>query len=143
MIAVDTNILVYAHRLEPPFHQKASEAIKALAEGSSEWAIPWPCIHEFLAVVTSAKIFRDSTPVEVAFKQISLWKESLGLRILSEPENYWETFKKLTHEAKISGPKIHDARIAAICLAHDVEALWTIDRDFQRFSGIKALNPLL
>jgi predicted nucleic acid-binding protein len=52
MIAVDTNILVYAHREDAPFHQSAAQRVAALAEGRTAWAIPWPCIHEFLAIVT-------------------------------------------------------------------------------------------
>jgi predicted nucleic acid-binding protein len=54
MIAIDTNILVYAHREDSPFHEKAYESILELAEGRSPWAIPWPCIHEFLAITTPA-----------------------------------------------------------------------------------------
>ena len=52
MIAVDTNILVYAHRRDSEWHEKAYRLIQSLAEGSAPWAIPWPCLHEFLAVVT-------------------------------------------------------------------------------------------
>lgn len=143
MIAIDTNILVYAHRLEPPFHQTAFEVIKNLAEGSSAWGMPWPCVHEFLAVVTSARVFRNPSPLITALNQISLWKQSPSLRFLAEPEGYWEVFTNSCSNAKVTGPKIHDARIAAICQAHGVDEIWTADRDFQRFSGIKAINPLV
>lgn len=50
MIAVDTNVLVPLVRTEYPHHQAASARVRALAEGSAAWAIPWPCVHEFLAV---------------------------------------------------------------------------------------------
>ncbi|HTG57884.1 MAG TPA: hypothetical protein VMG63_00510 [Terriglobia bacterium] len=52
MIAVDTNILVYSHREESLWHQAAFALIAELAEGRAAWAIPWPCLHEFLAIVT-------------------------------------------------------------------------------------------
>jgi predicted nucleic acid-binding protein len=52
VIAVDTNILVYAHREDSPFHDAAFRRVAELAEGQAVWAIPWPCLHEFLAIVT-------------------------------------------------------------------------------------------
>jgi len=52
MIAVDTNLLVYAHREDSPWHDAALAKITEFAEGKSPWSIPWPCIHEFLAIVT-------------------------------------------------------------------------------------------
>ena len=56
MIAVDTNLLVYAHRRESDAHGMAFEMLRALAEGDSAWAIPWPCCYEFLSVVTNRRI---------------------------------------------------------------------------------------
>ena len=48
VIAVDTNILVYAHRRDSPFHDAAARRLTGLAEGTSPWVIPWPCIHQVL-----------------------------------------------------------------------------------------------
>ena len=62
MIAVDTNILVYAHREDASFHKAASRAMTELAEGLAGWAIPWPCLHEFLAIVTHPRIYAPPTP---------------------------------------------------------------------------------
>ena len=56
MIAVDTNILVYAHREDAEFHKPAFERIRQLAEGNVPWALPWPCLHEFFAIATHACI---------------------------------------------------------------------------------------
>jgi uncharacterized protein len=58
VIAVDTNILVYAHRQDSPFHKAAFRRVAELAEGPATWAIPWPCVHEFLAIVTHPRILR-------------------------------------------------------------------------------------
>ena len=62
MVAVDTNILIYAHRADSPWHARADQVIAELAEGSSLWAIPWPCLHEFLAVVTHPRVYDPPTP---------------------------------------------------------------------------------
>ena len=61
MIAVDTNVLVYAHRRESRHHEAASFLMRELAEGDDVWAIPWPCCFESLSVVTNPRIWRDST----------------------------------------------------------------------------------
>ena len=42
MIAVDTNLLVYAHRKDSQWHAVAEPAVRSLAEGTAPWAIPWP-----------------------------------------------------------------------------------------------------
>ncbi|HNH64386.1 MAG TPA: type II toxin-antitoxin system VapC family toxin, partial [Thauera aminoaromatica] len=60
MIALDTNILVYAHRTDSPFHERARSAVETLASGVREWAIPWPCAHEFFAVETHPRIFKTA-----------------------------------------------------------------------------------
>jgi uncharacterized protein len=143
VIAVDTNILVYAHRPDSDFHAVAVELIRGLAEGGALWAIPWPCVHEFLGMVTHPRIYKVPTPTEKAIDQIAFWQESPSLRLLSEQTGYWATLSGVLKSGKIAGPRIHDARIAAICKAHGVRELWTADRDFSRISGIRTRNPLL
>ena len=70
MIAVDTNILVYAHREDSPFHELASRRVAELAESPATWAIPWPCLHEFLAIVTHRRIYAPPTPLSRAVNQL-------------------------------------------------------------------------
>jgi toxin-antitoxin system PIN domain toxin len=143
MIAVDTNILVYAHRRDSEFHSVAAKQVKELAEGSSTWAIPWPCIHEFFATVTHPKIYSPSSTNEQARIQIDSWLASPSLALLGEPHNYWDALKRLLVTSKVTGPKVHDARIAALCALHGVRELWTADRDFGRFGNIRTTNPLV
>lgn len=143
MIAVDTNLLVYAHREDSPWHDAAYGRIAVLAEGQSPWAIPWPCIHEFLAIVTHPRIFSPPTPLHHAVDQVDAWLESPGLVLLGETENYWTVVRALILAGRILGPQIHDARIAGLCKEHGVSELWTVDRDFGRFPGIRVRNPLV
>ncbi len=143
MIAVDTNILVHAHRRDSPFHAGARQAVKELAEGKVAWAIPWPCLHEFYGVVTHPRIYAPpSTPAQ-AIAQIDSWLESPTLQLLSENELYWKELRDLLAKAKVQGPLVHDARIAALCLSHGVNELWSADRDFSRFPRLGLHNPLV
>ena len=70
MIAVDTNILVYAHREDSPWHEVAARQVTFLAEGHTPWAIPWSCVHEFLAIVTHPRIYAPPTPLSLALDQV-------------------------------------------------------------------------
>lgn len=142
MIAVDTNILVYAHRRDSAFHERARDCLRALAEGTDAWAIPWPCVHEFLSIVTSPRVFKIPTPLEAALLQLDLWRASPTLRMLGEEDGYWETLVSILSSAKIMGPRIHDARIAALVLLHGATELLSADRDFSRFPSLNARNPL-
>jgi toxin-antitoxin system PIN domain toxin len=143
MIAVDTNLLVYSVREDSPWHRQALAAIRRLAEGEAAWAIPWPCIHEFLAVVTHPRIYKPPTSLEDAVLQVEYWRDSPTLRLLGEDESYWSHLSSILIPAKAVGPVVHDARVAAICRASGVSELWTADRDYARFPGIVTRNPLI
>ena len=142
MIAIDTNILVYAHRSDSPHHEKASAALAACAQSRLAWCIPWPCIHEFFAVVTHLRIYSPPTPPKKALDQINAWLESPSLILLAETATHWPTLQAMLANAKTIGSAVHDARIAALCLSHGVRELWSADRDFRRFSELKVVNPL-
>lgn len=142
VIAVDTNILIYAHRYEHEWHAAAAASVQSLAQGRAAWAIPWPCVHEFFSVVTRANVFSPPSRAAQAVTQLEAWFESPSLHLIGESVHHFTTLKRLAIGAKIQGAAIHDARIAAICIDHGVAALWTADRDFSRFPSLKVKNPL-
>jgi len=143
LIAVDTNLLVYAHRVEPPFHADALACLSRLASDPAPWAIPWPCLYEFLAVVTHPRIFVDPTPMPVAVEQLEAWLSCPYVVLLGEMEGQFPTTKAVLLQSRLRGPAVHDARVAALCLAHDVDELWTADRDYSRFPSLRTRNPLV
>lgn len=143
MIAVDTNILVYAHREDAEWHERAYRRIVELAEGRSAWAIPWPCIHEFIAIATHPRIYSPPSPLARALDQVNAWLESPSVVLLAETELHWLQLRDLLVEGKITGASVHDARIAALCLQHGVRELWSADRDFARFPKLTVTNPLV
>jgi toxin-antitoxin system PIN domain toxin len=140
VIAVDTNLLLYAHREDAPWHQAATACLAELARGP--WAIPWPCVHEFLAIATHPRVFDPPSPLDDALSAVESWLAVGTASVLREEEGYWEVLAALLRTSRVSGPKIHDARIAALCVQHAVTELWTADRDFSRFTGLSTRNPL-
>ena len=143
MIAVDTNILVYAHREECEFHSAAASCMQSLAEGAQLWGIPVSCLHEFLAVVTNPKVFVPASTVDQAIAQIEAWLASPQASILHSGQLHVSVLSELGRKAKLKGGQFHDARIAAICIENAVAVLWTADRDFGRFKALKTINPLI
>ena len=143
MIAIDTNLLIYAHRKDSPWHEPARDCVRELAESKSAWAIPWPCIHEFLAIATHPRIYRPPTRLVRARSQVDAWLESPSLVLLAETGDFWDRYADLLKRSRVAGPQVHDARVAAICLHHGVRELLTADRDFARFPELRCRNPLV
>jgi len=143
MIAVDSNLLVYAHRRDSEAHSTARARIEHLAAGRARWAIPFPCVHEFIRNVTDHRIYTDPTSLDRALDQVSVWVESPTSRLIGEGTAHLDLLGEVAREGRVRGAAIHDARIAAICLEHGVSELWTADRDFGRFPTLKTRNPLV
>lgn len=142
MIAIDTQLLVYAHRQDSPWHVPARNSIADLANTGARWAIPLHCLVEFYAVVTRALYRPPSTHAE-ALHQVDCWLDSPSLTVLSEDAATWRFVHDLANAAAITGPRIYDARIAAVCLQHGVTELWTHDRNLSRFPTLRVRNPLI
>ncbi len=143
MIAVDTNVLIYAHRAESPWHGQARGALKALAEGGLPWGIPSPCLVEFLAVVTGFRGAIQATPLAGAIGQATEWLRAPHASLLHSGDSHAQVLFDLAKAANLKGGQFHDARIAAICIENGVNELWTADRDFSRFPQLKTRNPLV
>ena len=143
MIAVDTNVLVHAHRSDSDWHKAAERCLRSLAEGRATWAIPWPCIHEFIAIVTHPRIYAPPSTLEQAIDQIDAWMESPSLALIGESEDHWSLLTAQLTEGRVTGPMVHDARVAAVCMGNGVNELLTADRDYSRFPRLVSRNPLI
>ena len=143
MIALDTNVLVYAHRGEMPQHDVALRVVTDALAGSEPVGLCWPVLHEFVAIVTSPKVFRPPTPAATALDQIEDWVSSPRATLLHESGRHLSTLRDLMVGGRVVGRVTHDARIAAMCLDHGVSELLTSDRDFTRFPTLRVRNPFV
>jgi toxin-antitoxin system PIN domain toxin len=142
MIAVDTNILVYANRRSmPDWHEPAKASLERLANGRAPWGLPWSVVHEFVAVVTRLK--QAPATLDEAFAFVERLTSSGSCVPLAEPMDYLPVLRELATAGRAAGPLVFDARIAATCLAHGVRELWTADHDFGRFPALRTRNPLV
>ena len=111
MIALDTNILLALLRAETPTHPVAMAAYAAAGGDLNAWALPWPCVHEFVAIATHPRIFSPPTPVDVALSAVESWRQRPHARFLAEDDDYWPAFAEVVRSSGVVGPRIHDARV--------------------------------
>ena len=141
MRAVDTNVLVYAEIAGSRFHREARQVLEELAQGPYPWALPWPCIYEFLRVVTHPRIYQPAVPLHVALADLRVILASPSLVLLTETPRHAEILDRIARAAGATGNLLHDAHIAALCAEHGVSEILTGDRDFARFPGLRITNP--
>ena len=135
MIAVDTNILIYAHRAELPKHTAASRALVALAEGQETWAVPVFCIGEFVRVVSHPRLFDPPFSAAEACEAFERVLRCPSLSVLSPGDRYPALLSTAVRDADAVGNLVFDAQIVALCREAGVTSLLTEDRDFDRFPG--------
>ena len=141
MRAVDTNILIYAEIRNSRHHARARAVLTACAQGAAAWAIPWPCVYEFLRVVTHPRVYHPPVAVDVALTDLRALLASPSLILLSETPRHPEVMASVARRSGVTGNLLHDAHIAALCLEHGVSELVTGDRDFARFEGVRVTDP--
>lgn len=143
MRALDTNVLIFAEIRNSSQHQTARRVLQECAEGASAWAIPWPCVYEFLRVVTHPRVYHPPVPYEVALSDVRAILASPSLVLLAETPRHAEVMESVLRASAASGNLMHDAHIAALCIEHGVTELVTGDRDFHRFSGLRVVDPFV
>ena len=132
MIAVDTNVLVYAHREEFPLHSKARDRIGQLAEGAAPWGVPVFCLGEFVRVVTHRRVLKPPSSLQQALAFADALTTSESFRLLIPDEAFWAELRAMLTASRATGNLAFDAQIAAVCIRHGATLL-THDRDFARF----------
>jgi predicted nucleic acid-binding protein len=141
MIALDTNILVYAHRAGVPEHRAAQRAIEEVGESRGGWCIPFPCVAEFWAVVTHpASAGRPSRPREA--RQFLDNLVAAGAKILYPRSGAIERLFELALQLDVQGARIFDLQIGLTCQDAGAREIWSHDRNFIALPGLLVTDPL-
>ncbi len=140
MIAVDTNILVSAHRSGTEHHEPALAWVRHLAEGRRPWGLPVFCVGEFVRVVTHPRVLDPPSTLDQAIGALEGLLASPTLRLLEPGPAFLELYFEALRAGDARGNLAFDAQIAALCLEHGADRLLTLDRDFARFPGLELLS---
>lgn len=140
MIAVDTNVLVHAHREGSEQHSQALARLRTLAEGVVPWGLPVFCLGEFVRVATHPRVFVPPSTLDQALGALDSLLASPSVRVLDPGPRYPQLFAECLRGGDARGNLAFDAQIAAVCLEHGARELLTLDRDFARFPGLSVVG---
>lgn len=141
MILVDANLLLYAINPDLPRHQQARQWWESALSGTEAVGIPWVVILAFLRLTTNSRVFEHPLNPERALGYIDEWLAQPVTEPLRPGPNHWVVLRNLLDATGTAGNLTTDAHIAALALEHGY-AVYSADNDFQRFAGIKHVNPL-
>jgi len=137
VIAIDTNILVYAHRASAPEHGRALAWLRHFAEGRLPWGLPVFCIGEFVRVATHARVLDPPSTLKETIAALDGVLASPTVRVLSPGRQFPEIYFDALRAGDARGNLAFDAQIAAVCLEHGADRILTLDRDFARFPRLE------
>ncbi len=141
MIVLDANILLYAYDGTSPRHSEASEWLQGAFSGPELIGFPWQVVWAFLRLSTNSRIFTNPLSMETVVEVAQQWMNLKQVRILAPGERHWSLLQQMLIEGRVRGPLTTDAELAALTIEHG-GVLYTTDRDFARFPGLRWLNPL-
>jgi hypothetical protein len=142
VIAIDTNLLVYAHRTATTEHAAAQQAIEKAASHDDGWGISLPCMAEFWSIVTHVKSPKPSTGDEAAAFIRSLVSDG-GAEIWRPVKGFWRRLSGLATNLNVCGVRIFDLQIALIALENGAHELWSHDKNFTEIPGLVLRDPLI
>lgn len=141
MIVLDANLLIYSYNIGAAHHAKARTLLEDLLGGRELIGFPWQSIAAFLRIMTDKRLPGERFTAPRAVEIVSSWLEQSVSRVLAAGDDHWPLLRRMILEGQAPGPLVSDAQIAAITVEQG-GVLYTTDRDFARFPGLRWKNPL-
>ena len=138
---LDVNVLLYASDDSSPFHDRAHELLERLARGPELLYMFWPVLMGYLRMATHPAIFPRPLPVEHATANVEALLGLSHVRSAGERDDFWPAFTAATAGMVVRGNLVPDAHLVALMRENEVARIWTHDRDFRKFEGIRVLDP--
>jgi uncharacterized protein len=141
VIVCDANLLIYSYNTGSARHSKARAWLEEILSGIDVVGLPWQAVSTFLRVMTNRRLPGARFSLEQAARIVDLWLANANVHVLMPGDHYWPLFRGMLIEGQASGALVSDAEIAALTLEYG-GVLYTADRDFARFPGLRWKNPL-
>jgi len=142
VIVPDANLLLYAYDSRSELQPAASRWLGRALSGTEIVGFSWLSVGAFLRISTNPRLGRDLLPMAQATRIVDAWLAVQSVRLIVPGEGHWGLLKELLIAGRVQGPVTTDAQLAALTIEHG-GVLYTTDRDFARFPGLRWAHPLL
>jgi toxin-antitoxin system PIN domain toxin len=139
--AVDVNPLLYASDSSSPFHDAALAFVEHVAAGPGLVYIFWPTAMAYLRIATHPSIFASPLSSREAVANLTSLLGLAHVRSPGEDAGFWATFRAVADKIAPRGNLVPDTHVVALMRAYGVDGIWTRDRDYLKFDGIRVLDP--
>ena len=141
MKIIDTNVLIYAYVPSLDDHAAAKRWFEETLTADESVGLAWVSVHGFIRVVTNPRIFRVPLLLDRAVAVVDEWFQQQSVEVVLPTPRHWSTLREMLTVGQASGALTTDAHLAALAIEHGAR-LYTTDRDFSRFPGVRVVNPL-
>jgi toxin-antitoxin system PIN domain toxin len=141
MIVLDVNLLIYAYDTTCADHLRARVWLEEILSCDEPVGLPWQAISAFLRIETDQRIPGDRFTMDEAVRVVDQWMMLPQVQFLAPGAHHWSEFRRLLVDGQVRGPLTTDAALAALTIEYG-GVLYTNDRDFARFPGLRWVNPL-
>ena len=141
MIVVDANLLLYAYDSAFPRHAEARAWVEKVFSGSEPVLLPWQSISAFARIMSNRRLPGDRFTIQEVVDFVDRWLQQPNVHALGPGDEHWPLFRQMLVEGQASGDLTSDAQFAALTMECG-GVLYTTDRDFARFPGLRWTNPL-
>jgi toxin-antitoxin system PIN domain toxin len=139
--AIDVNPLLYASDSSSPFHAAALAFVERVAAGPDLVYVFWPTAMAYLRISTHPSIFANPLSSGEALANLGALLELPHVRSPGEDAGFWPAFRTVASQIAPRGNLVPDTHLVALMRAYGVEAIWTRDRDYLKFDGVRMLDP--
>jgi len=141
VIILDADILLYAYDETSPQHRNARDLVNRVFSSGAPVGLPWQTVGAFLRIVSDTRLPGHRKTPEEAAQVVDRWFEQPNVRLLAPGDQHWRWLRQMMTDGQAHGPLVTDAQLAALTIEHGGE-LYSTDRDFARFPGLRWKNPL-
>jgi uncharacterized protein len=141
VIVVDANLLIYSYDTDSSNHKRSRAWVEKIFSDVEQVGLPWQTVSAFLRVITNRRLPGSRLTVEQAAQIVEEWLGQPNVRMLAPGDEHWSVLKRTMVEGRAAGPLVSDAELVALTVEYG-GVLYTADRDFARFPGLRWKNPL-
>lgn len=141
MKLIDANVLLYAYDSDSAHHQQARTWLEGALDGQGPIRFALTTLMAFVRISTDTRVFQRPLDAAAACGHVAEWMAVPDVAVAEPTPDHWSVLARVAADGQARGPLMMDAHLAALAVEHGA-TLCTTDRDFQRFRGVRTLDPL-